>query len=159
MNLITYITNRDLFFSTTCLAFLILVKISNVRGYPDGAPPRLCESMLPAHGEQSMTSAMPFEISIDKKFIRGADKLTVKVTSKDSSRYTLSGVLFIMKQPNNKRQSFGTFDPTKSDNDLKTIACFGKQGSGITHTHASQKASLMFQWSAPNVTSGDYELQ
>lgn len=159
MNLIKFTLSSDLFFSITFLVFIILINIRNVRGHPNGAPPRLCEKMLPDHGEQSMTSAMPFEISLDRKFVRGDNKLTIKVKSKDPSRYTLAGVLFIMKQPNNKLQSFGTFDPTKSGDDLKTVECFGKQGSGITHTNPSKKSSLMFEWTAPNVPSGDYELQ
>lgn len=143
---------------------LILIHVGTqhtIHAYGHGAPGRICGKMEPGHGEASLLSDLPFKITASTRFIKGGGKITIKVESTNPSRYTLAGVLFVMKKPGDKFKAFGRFDPDPSKEHLKAIDCFDKEGtqSGITHSHPNPKSMLVFQWYAPNDTSADYELQ
>ncbi|CAL8093009.1 unnamed protein product [Orchesella dallaii] len=150
---------------SVALSFLTALLLSNfqsINGYPDGAPERACEKMNPGHGEQSLNSNSPYEIKLDRVFVRGANRIKIQVVSTKPSTHKLTGLLIMVKKPAaGKRETFGafgTFDPKSSSDDLKTISCFGMPGSGLTHSDNKAKTALSFEWIAPNDTSAEYEL-
>lgn len=141
-------------------AVFLVGQIQCINGHIMGAPVSVCNTLKPGHGEESLGGDVPYHISLDPWFVRGGAKITIKVASKNPSQYKLRGLLMVVKKKNQPRSAFGTFVPGSSSKDLKTIDCFDKKASGLTHISNNDKMEeLRFQWIAPNTTSGEYELQ
>jgi len=137
---------------------LCTFQFQSIYGHPSGAPERTCGHMNPGHGEKSLNSNSPYEIKVERTFIRGAGRINIQVVSTKPSTHKLTGLLIIMKKPGDKLRAYGTFDPTADSDNLKTISCFGKPGTGITHSNNREKTQMSFHWIAPNDTSAEYEL-
>ncbi|CAF0714002.1 unnamed protein product [Brachionus calyciflorus] len=133
-------------------SLIFLLTLSVVLAYPSGAPDSVCESMVPQHGYDPITSENPpFEI-VYSKMNHTERTLLVTIQSKEESK-RFKGFL-IQARRDWKGEAIGKWS-TEEDN-TKTLECFEHEDSAVTHNHKPKGLSrekgfdkLNFQWTMP----------
>lgn len=102
--------------------FVVLVVVGipfMVQGYSSGAPAQECSTMTPRHHVDPQKGAAPYDFSIDKKFIRGGEKVTITITGK-SQDDTFKGLLVEARVGDTP---VGSFDVSQSRQYIQTLDC------------------------------------
>ncbi|KAM5256023.1 ferric-chelate reductase 1 [Ctenodactylus gundi] len=125
-------------------AFVFLLHVSSVAGYPNGKVARSCHDMVPQHGHSPQAEP--------------AHRITVSqatFTPGEQIRVTLSGRPFkgfLLEARNAEDASgppVGSF--TLSDSRVsQLLTCEDVQGSAVSHTSSSKKTEIGVYWRAPS---------
>ncbi|XP_020372031.2 putative defense protein 3 [Rhincodon typus] len=107
--------------------------------FPSGAPLGSCQTMAPRHaGASPQAGASPYSI-MAKSY---NDKVEVKIMGP-----TYRGILLEARYPNDML-AIGTW--SAPPNDTKTIPCFSKANSAITHSNTNPKNNMTtYTWIVP----------
>lgn len=89
-----------------------------VNAYSGGAPPDVCEDMIPKHPVPPQKTQMPYTVKVDKDSVQPGQ--TVKITI--SGREGFKGLLMQVRQ-GKKNTAVGQFVVRDTDKYIKTINC------------------------------------
>lgn len=98
---------------------LVAVGIPLVQGYSSGAPAEECSTMTPRHHVDPQKGPSPYDITIDKKFIRAGESVTVTIKGRTPDD-TFKGLLV---QARVGETPVGVFDVTPSRQYIQTLDC------------------------------------
>lgn len=124
---------------------IILLCLGTVHSLPQGAPTKVCRSMLPFHGGGSIgrqNDPSPYEIYTLRR--EGG----VFVVVKSGLELPFEGFMLQAKTPD--RQLVGSFEPAADD--AHTIDC-DHPGDTLTHSNTVKRSALQVQW-RPNGYEG-----
>ncbi|XP_061171763.1 putative defense protein 3 [Saccostrea echinata] len=126
-----------------CLNLLIVAVI----GYPSGAPPSVCETMVPGHRGAVQTGASSFTLTMNSTSYTAGDVIEVTV-----SGGTFRGIFIQARSANCSTVTLPTFSLMTNEGNLKTLTCNSVADSAVTHTTKSDKTQAKFYWTpAANV--------
>jgi len=122
-----------------------------VQGYSAGAPAEECSTMTPRHHVDPQKGPAPYDVSIDKKFIRAGETVTVTIKGR-TQEDSFKGLLV---QARVGDQPIGTFDVSQSRQHIQTLDCGSGRANAITHKKLDQGVhEVKFNWTAPKNLSG-----
>ncbi|XP_045165201.2 putative defense protein 3 [Mercenaria mercenaria] len=118
----------------SCCLVMITVMLG-VRGYPTGAPPEGCSTMLPGHGVPAQTGTTnPYKILTDKStFSCPGDSITVSVSGNSLRGFLCQPI------PNTGELEQNPRDPVQKQNKCGQMA-------SLTHVDNTIKSSISFFW-------------
>ncbi|XP_062566577.1 ferric-chelate reductase 1-like [Saccostrea cucullata] len=120
-----------------CLNLLIVVVI----GYPNGAPPNVCDTMVPGHSGAVQTGASSYTMTMNSTIYTAGDVIEVTVTGG-----TFRGIFIQARSANCSTVSLPAFSLMTNEGNLKTLTCNNVQNSAVTHTTKSDKTQAKFYW-------------
>ncbi|XP_057375812.1 putative defense protein [Daphnia carinata] len=130
---------------------LILSLISQIEGFPNGAPPSACSSMTPGHGVATQQSSSPF-ITTSTKGEIALPGTSVQLELRPQNGDTPFRGYFVMAfDRNDDSKPIGTFQEPR---DGKLIDCSGGMQNAVTHINNSDKKSVIIEWMPPPNYSG-----
>lgn len=132
-----------------CLHILLLLSCcSYVHGTSGGALNGACNNMIPQHsGNSAQTSAPPFQITLDKTMYAGGDVITVNLSRTATNQFK-GFFIQARNQDGTKIPGFALIQNSKF------LQC-DTPNDAVTHTEASPKDSVTFQFTAPATSRGN----
>lgn len=132
------------------LTFVIVFVITTtiVHGYSTGAPVEVCDDMKPKHPYEPQTSALPYQVTVDKDQIKATDKVKITITGKKPFK----GFLVQVRKAGNAA-AVGSFSVDKAIG--KTIDC-GHSKAAVTHNNDSNKTGVTLEWTPSADAAGVY---
>ncbi|CAH0558323.1 unnamed protein product [Brassicogethes aeneus] len=129
------------------IAFATLLAIS--WAFPTGAPPTVCDSMLPGHNE-SLPQAVPLKqkFTVSNSEVKAEEDVKIVVSGPDFKGF------MVEVRAKDQNKAVGQF----VDVDAKisqTIDCHGNKDSAITHVDKEPKKEVTLTWKAPK-EQGEY---
>lgn len=118
-----------------------------VHGKPEGALPGACDTMVPGHSAPAQNSPPPFQITLDKTSYGGSDVIAVTL-SKNSTNKFKGYLIQARNQDGTKIPGFELIQNSKF------LQC-NNPNDAVTHTEASPKDSVTFNFTAPAKSRGN----
>lgn len=159
---------------------LLSCVLAAVQAYSGGAPPDVCEDMIPKHPVPPQKSEMPYSVKVDKDTVQPGD--IVKITV--SGREGFKGFLMEVRQ-GWKNVPIGQFLVADKDKYVKTINCGQGQQvifemirhfltflvpelkhyfnvhmlqNAATHKNSENKNNLTIDWKVPSDVKGQVQV-
>lgn len=126
-------------------SLLFLLFLSTASALPQGAPTKVCDTMLPKHGDVTpQGSIAPYSIQTRRQ------NGSVFITMGSTLGVTFQGFMLQARTP--YHEILGVFQPTGSLS--HTIDC-ARSGDTLTHNEATGKEVLEVEWKPPLNFEGD----
>ncbi|KAF2879335.1 hypothetical protein ILUMI_26846 [Ignelater luminosus] len=119
----------------------LLLFLSTVNALPQGAPTKVCQTMLPFHGGGIVRQQGPSPYSVTARRINEDEVL---VTIKSSIEIPIQG--FMLQARIRDGELAGVFEPTSSE--THTIDC-EQPGDTVTHSSPQPKSAVQVRWKPP----------
>ncbi|VDI17203.1 Hypothetical predicted protein [Mytilus galloprovincialis] len=126
---------------------VILLYCSNVHGKKSGALQSSCDNMTPGHTGTAQTSPAPYRVVVSKTKYTGGD--TISVTLQKTASNQFRG--YLMQARNQAGKKIAGFNLIANS---KYLQCDSPRDA-VTHTEASDKDSVTFQFTAPQTSQGN----
>ena len=139
--------------------------------YPDGAPERVCNSMMPYHDVTPQQCHSKYVIQSNKPDFETNDIIQSTSCFRKKKKETIfsfvfmlvdvrgvstndyfKGILLVAFNENN-RQIVGSWSLKNSS--VKTISCNEKANTAVTHTSPDDKFAIQAYWHAPPVVANE----
>ncbi|KAK3790532.1 hypothetical protein RRG08_060579 [Elysia crispata] len=126
---------------------------STVHSFGGGAPAGSCATLNPSgHGASTATGAAPYTLELSKTEYNPGD--VIEVTLKGTGSAQFKGFLMAGRLADgDSTDNIGEFSGDNGGNS-KTL-CAQPLGNAVTHTGATPKSSVVFNWTAPSTALGD----
>ncbi|CAG2243382.1 unnamed protein product [Mytilus edulis] len=118
-----------------------------VHGTSQGALKDACDSMVPVHQANPQTGTLPFQITLDKTSYNGSDVVAVTLV-KNSTNQFKGYLIQAINQDGTKIPGFELIQNSKF------LQC-DNPNDAVTHTEASGKDSVTFNFTAPATSRGN----
>lgn len=148
--------NLRIFANISLLLSLIALYTQNVQGYSGGADPSVCDSMKPGHGADSQTSPSPYTVTMSKNAVQGYENVEITISSKNGNDI-FKGFLVQVRKVGGDNKAVGEFKDLEDDH-TRTLDCFGRKKSAMTHKSSDEKKSVTVHWEAPNDADAEYQV-
>ncbi|XP_052081484.1 putative defense protein 3 isoform X2 [Mytilus californianus] len=132
-----------------CLqCFVLLLHCSFVHGTSKGALPQSCNTMTPGHtSTAAQTSPAPYSVTVSKTKYTGGDTISVTL-SKTAAKQFKGYLIQARNQDGTKIPGFNLIANSKY------LKC-DSPNDAVTHTEATEKDSVTFQFTAPTTSKGN----
>ncbi|XP_067852850.1 putative defense protein Hdd11 [Heptranchias perlo] len=129
------------FLTVCCIVFL---KVSNLsKGFPNGAPSSVCESMMPRHsGVVPQSNTAPYTIDIGANVYQPGTPVQVQILGPQ-----YRGFLMEARKDGGTSPLGSWQDPPEN---TQLLQCFGNRRAAVTHSNTGpQNNSTTFVWIPP----------
>ncbi|XP_063409427.1 putative defense protein 3 isoform X2 [Mytilus trossulus] len=126
---------------------VMLLYCSYVHGKKTGALQSSCNDMTPGHQSTAQTSPAPYRVVVGKTKYTGGDTISVTL-QKTASKQFRGYLIQARNQAGTKIAGFNLIANSKY------LPCDSPKGA-VTHTEASDKDSVTFQFTAPQTSQGN----
>ncbi|KAL9919695.1 putative ferric-chelate reductase 1 homolog isoform 1-T3 [Glossina fuscipes fuscipes] len=148
--------NRLVFFSSKIFVLLIVAQtLPRIYAFPNGAPEKVCDTMLPFHGGGILpaNSVPPFRIETSSSVVGQGQVLRVYIAGVPNG-LQFGGFMIQARQIRPPYEIMGQFNPSESGHS-KLMNCGNSVGNSATHSHAGPKAEISLEWQSPIDFEGD----
>ncbi|XP_067904017.1 putative defense protein Hdd11 [Heterodontus francisci] len=124
-----------------CIVFSKVPSLS--RGFPNGAPSSVCESMMPRHsGAVPQSNAAPYTIETEASTYQPGMPVQVRILGLQYQGFLLEA------RKDGSTSPLGSWQDPPENTQL--LQCFGNPGAAVTHSNTAPKnESTTFVWIPP----------